>query len=199
MCSEVGPRPPWYVYDAKGKLGIPDVPERLLKHPELVQRGLASRLGQCDEIMFRAGSLRQLTLKQGCVYMTEWNRDPIQVVKILDPNTEEVAIQERLLGEISRPNNHTLPSEMTVTGHPLLLMPMLHRVDMFEVWERDSLRSVLDVMFQMVEGIDFLHSLKIVHMDICWGNMLAASAHHLRWSIFATVGAELGVAREETY
>lgn len=47
ICSEVGSSPPWYVYDAKGKLCIPDsdVPERLLNHPELVQRGLASRLG----------------------------------------------------------------------------------------------------------------------------------------------------------
>ncbi|KAH9857407.1 hypothetical protein C2E23DRAFT_719704 [Lenzites betulinus] len=159
MYDDVGPSPPWYVYDAAGQLRVLDVPDRLLKHPELVQRGLASRLGD--------------TLKPGCVYMAEHGRDPVQVIKILDPNTEEVAIQDRLLREINRPNNHTLPSEMTVTGHPLLIMPMISRVTPLSAWKRDSLRSFLDIMFQM--GIEFLHSLRIVHMDICSGNMLAAT------------------------
>lgn len=90
--------------------------------------------------------------------MAEHGRDPVQVIKILDPNTEEVAIQDRLLREINRPNNHTLPSEMTVTGHPLLIMPMISRVTPLSAWKRDSLRSFLDIMFQMVEACPILLS-----------------------------------------
>ncbi|OJT02692.1 hypothetical protein TRAPUB_6766 [Trametes pubescens] len=71
---------------------------------------------------------------------------------------------------------------MTVTGHPLLIMPMVSRVDYIQPGEV-SLSVLLDVMFQIVEifvkGIEFLHSLRIVHMvDICGGNMLTAHPEH---------------------
>ncbi|KAH9857415.1 hypothetical protein C2E23DRAFT_272729 [Lenzites betulinus] len=166
MYYEVGPSPPWWVFDADGERCLLEIPDRLrlLKHPELEQRGLASKLRH--------------PIKPGRVYCTECERDPEMVVKILDPNTEEVAVQKRLLREISRPNNHTLPSEITATGHSLLIMPMLDRMQHIGVGRQDSISGFLDVLFQMIEGIEFLHSLKIVHMDICDGNMLTADAHH---------------------
>ncbi|KAH9857417.1 hypothetical protein C2E23DRAFT_804084, partial [Lenzites betulinus] len=163
MYSEVGPSPPWYVFDADGEQCLLEIPDRLLQHPELKQRGLATKLRD--------------TMKPGCVFFTEYDKDPVQVIKILDPNTEEVAVQERLLCEIGRPNNHTLPSEITVTGHPVLIMPMLDSVQRFASGKEDSISVFLDIMFQIIEGIEFLHSLKIVHMDICDNNMLTANAH----------------------
>lgn len=85
------------------------------------------------------------------MYSTNPEIDPAYAVKILDPNTEEVVIQERLLREIDRPNNHTLPSEMTVTGHPLLIMPLVDWVDGIHPEDEKSLSMLLDVMFQIVE------------------------------------------------
>ncbi|KAH9857378.1 hypothetical protein C2E23DRAFT_719669 [Lenzites betulinus] len=171
MYDDVGPSPPWYVYDAAGEICVLDIPDRLLQHPELEQRGLVSKLRD--------------TLKPGCVYCTPLGTIPGDVVKILDPNTEEVYVQQRLLREINRPNNHTLPSEMTATGHPLLIMPMVSTMERIGTGRRDSISGFLDVMFQMIEarlipifGIEFLHSLKIVHMDVCMGNMLTADACH---------------------
>lgn len=168
MYSEVGPSPPWYVYDAAGQLRVLDVPDRLLKHPELVQRGLASKLGDTLKpvrynIVPHWSAHTTYNHIQGCVYMAEHDGDPVQVIKILDPNTEEVTIQDRLLREIDRPNNHTLPSEMTVTGHPLLIMPMITRVTPLSAWKRDSLRSFLDIMFQMVEACP----ISISVIDLC--------------------------------
>ncbi|OJT02685.1 hypothetical protein TRAPUB_6759 [Trametes pubescens] len=116
-------------------------------------------------------------VEQGCVYSTNAATNPAYAVKILDPNTEEVLIQERLLREIDHPSNHTLPSEMTVTGHPLLIMPMVHSAE-YIYPGKCSLSMVLDVMFQLVEGIEFMHSLHIVHMDICPGNLLTANPRH---------------------
>ncbi len=97
-------------------------------------------------------------VEQGCVYSTNAATNPAYAVKILDPNTEEVIIQERLLREIDHPSNHTLPSEMTVTGHPLLIMSMLHSAEYIYPGKR-SLSMVLDVMFQLVEVCRTLTSL----------------------------------------
>ncbi|KAH9857406.1 hypothetical protein C2E23DRAFT_719678 [Lenzites betulinus] len=163
MYAKVGPSPPWYVYDAAGDICALDIPDRLLQHPELEQRGLILRLRD--------------TLKPGCVYSTINGTIPGCVVKILDPNTEEVAIQQRLLREINRPNNHTLPSEMTLTGHPLLIMPMM--VEYTTVIATSNLcRSLVRALLFRIQGIEFLHSLKIVHMDVCDGNMLTADTRH---------------------
>lgn len=86
------------------------------------------------------------------MYSTDPDITPAYAVKILDPNTEEVIIQERLLHEIYIPNNHTLPSQITVTGHPLLIMPMIVRVDYIHPGPgKESLGVLLDVMFQIVE------------------------------------------------
>ncbi|OJT02690.1 hypothetical protein TRAPUB_6764 [Trametes pubescens] len=138
--SDIGPSPPWYVRNADGTIGDPTaIPDGLLHHPVLEQRGLASKL--------------HTPLKAGCVYTlkTDPNTHPLHVVKILDPNTEEVAIQDRLLHEIGRPNNHTVPAEMIFTGHPLLIMPKLDAVNCIYPQRPDSLSVFVDIMFQMVE------------------------------------------------
>ncbi|EIW56498.1 uncharacterized protein TRAVEDRAFT_49324 [Trametes versicolor FP-101664 SS1] len=155
--------PPWFVISPDGSIDALAVPERLLRHPELLQRGITP----CAPLH-----------KIGVVYRTDdLAGGPVHVIKILDPSTEEVAIHERLLREIKRPNNYTIPSELTATGHPLLIMPMLGDVIFMreEVW---CPRILLDIIFQLVEGADFLHSLHIVHMDMCPDNVLGASSRH---------------------
>lgn len=71
-------------------------------------------------------------------------------VKILSPRTEEVAIQQRVLRERGRPDNHTLPGEMTSAGHPLLIMPAVVLVQDKPVLEL-SLGDILDAVFQILE------------------------------------------------
>ncbi|OJT02695.1 hypothetical protein TRAPUB_6769 [Trametes pubescens] len=155
MSSNIGPSPPWFVLRPDGSLGdMSAIPDRLLRHPELEQRGLASKLYQpikaVRPLHLWVPGVAADTIEQGCVYSTDPETDPAYAVKILDPNTEEVVIQERLLRELGRPNNHTLPSEMTVTGHPLLIMPLVDDVDYIHPG-KESLSVLLDVMFQIVE------------------------------------------------
>lgn len=73
-----------------------------------------------------------------------------QIVKILNTAREEIAIYERLLPELHRPNNHTLPCEITRIGHPLLIMPRIDWVDSIYglSW---TLPQLMDVVFQVVE------------------------------------------------
>ncbi len=156
MSSDIGPSPPWFILLPDGSLGdIVAIPDRLLRHPELEHRGLASKLYQPIKAVrpssFCVPVVAADSIEQGCVYSTDPEIDPAYAVKILDPNTQEVVIQERLLREIGRPNNHTLPSEITVTGHPLLIMPLIERVDCIHPEDEKSLSMFLDVMFQIVE------------------------------------------------
>ncbi|KAL1943184.1 hypothetical protein VTO73DRAFT_4259 [Trametes versicolor] len=152
---------PWLVTDSDGNIDFCAIPDRLLSHPEIQRRGIV------------------LTdvLKPGTVFGTLPQIDPVYVVKIIDLNMEELAIYQRLLPELRRPNNHTLPCEITLNGHPLLIMPWFDRF-----WgahcNKETASTLVDIIFQLVEGLEYLHSMHIVHMDMCMDNLLAANRHH---------------------
>ena len=53
-------------------------------------------------------------------------KEPLYHIKILDTDTEEAAIFQRL-SQLPDPRNHIIPGELThpEAGHPLLIMPSL--------------------------------------------------------------------------
>lgn len=91
---------------------------------------------------------------QGFVYTSDNLRKPKVVVKILNPNTEERAIYERLLPLDPASPNHTLPHcEITQSGYPLLVMPRISTFICLRVGSpRDfSLYELLGFCLQVVE------------------------------------------------
>ncbi|KAI0768326.1 hypothetical protein BD413DRAFT_614639 [Trametes elegans] len=86
--------PPWLVRDSDtGRVLILEVPEGLKNHPVLQQRGIVITE----------------PAKPGAVYTSDNLTQPQYAVKILDLNTEERAIYERLLPLDPASPNHTLP------------------------------------------------------------------------------------------
>ncbi|KAL1939036.1 hypothetical protein VTO73DRAFT_10296 [Trametes versicolor] len=160
--------PPWYTFFPNGGMNPAGVPDRLLRHPELQERGMIPYAAIKPGVVFCTRDLSDNT-----------PRDPIQVIKVLDTNGEELPIYEHLLRELHRPNNHTVPSEISSVGHPLLIMPFIgylrhmHGLN----W---SPRKLVEFLFQFVEGLEYLHSLHIVHMDICPQNVLAGLARNVK-------------------
>ncbi|KAH9846055.1 hypothetical protein C2E23DRAFT_623866 [Lenzites betulinus] len=153
-----GLNPPWYVpFPGRDAIDPGGIPDRLLCHPELQERGLVPFI----------------PTKPGIVFRTTPFEEPITIIKILNTEREEREIYKRLLSEANqRPNNHTVPSELTQTGHPLLIMPQIHNVRIIHggTWPP---RKAMDIIFQLVEGVELLHSLHIVHMDMCRMNLMA--------------------------
>ncbi|KAI0365046.1 hypothetical protein BV20DRAFT_955088 [Pilatotrama ljubarskyi] len=157
--------PPWYIRDPQtGEIQILGVPERLQSHPDLRRRGLVP----------------VEPLKPGFVYITSTEHSPQYAIKILDLETNELAIYERLLQLDPASPNHTLPCELSQLGHPLLIMPRLGSVYSFRGRRRWTLYEVLGVFLQIVEGVEFLHQLNIAHMDICRDNVIGAHTNHAR-------------------
>ncbi|EIW53694.1 uncharacterized protein TRAVEDRAFT_52813 [Trametes versicolor FP-101664 SS1] len=159
--SDSGPNPPWYTFLPDGRFDPGGIPDRLLQHSELQKRGIVP-----------TG-----TFKPGAVFSVKGflenapQFDPALVIKVLDTNGAELPIYERLLGELDRPNNHTLPSEITTVGHPLLIMPFIGSIwDLHDPYS--SPRFLVDFLYQFVEGVEYLHSHHIVHMDISPHNVL---------------------------
>ncbi|KAI0357916.1 hypothetical protein OH77DRAFT_1519220 [Trametes cingulata] len=153
--------PPWDVLDPHtGEIRMLGVPERLQSHPGLRERGLVATE----------------PLKPGFVYVTSHRQQPQYAIKILDLETEELAIYERLLRLDLASPNHTLPCEITQLGHPLLIMPRLHSVYGMFGGSRWKLYELLSVFLQIVEGVEFLHRLRIAHLDLCLDNVIGARA-----------------------
>ncbi|KAH9853204.1 hypothetical protein C2E23DRAFT_868359 [Lenzites betulinus] len=137
--------PPWYVYSPDGRFEPGGIPDRLLHHPTIQERGMVPVMPLIPGVVFSTAT------------------DPDFVIKVLNTEREELAIYKRLLSDMNWSNNHTVPFELTQTGHPLLIMPFLDRLSSIHGghW---SPRSAMNVILQFVEGIDYLHSLHIVHM-----------------------------------
>ncbi|EIW56499.1 uncharacterized protein TRAVEDRAFT_49325 [Trametes versicolor FP-101664 SS1] len=152
---------PWFARFPDGSINYGAIPDRLTRHPEVQRRGI----------------VLTNTLKAGAVYRTLATIDPCYVVKILNLSTEELAIYQRLLREPKRPNSHTVPVELILDSHPLLIMPSLG--ELMDVHRyKQTAATLVDVIFQLVEGLEYLHSLHIVHMDMCMDNVLAANNRH---------------------
>ncbi|KAI0655854.1 hypothetical protein C8Q70DRAFT_1015952 [Cubamyces menziesii] len=151
--------PPWFAYYPDGDIRFGGVPDRLLDHPEIRRRGI------------------NLTdaLKPGVVFRAALDR-PAFVVKVIDLDTEELPIYERLLrvSDIRLDYNHTVPSEIYRDGHPLLMMPYLNTLTSLLIKEGCTLDRLLDIFYQLVEGVEYLHDLRIAHLDICYDNVVTA-------------------------
>ncbi|KAH9886279.1 hypothetical protein C8Q73DRAFT_716133 [Cubamyces lactineus] len=64
--------------------------------------------------------------------------------------------------------------EMYREGHPLLIMPYLRDLTTCLVVEARTPAYLFDMFYQLAEGIEYLHSLHIAHMDVCHDNFVAA-------------------------
>ncbi|KAJ8481351.1 hypothetical protein ONZ51_g6048 [Trametes cubensis] len=162
--EEVHDNPPWYARYPNGDINCGGVPDRLLNHPELQRRGIVLRDPSKPGVVFRSFATDDGPHNQGFV------------VKVLDLDTQELEIYERLLDHVSSPQNHTIPSEIVRSGHPMLIMPMLSRIDMVIYQQCSSLSGLADVFYQLIEGVNYLHKHNIAHMDLCPGNVGGALA-----------------------
>ncbi|KAH9896630.1 hypothetical protein C8Q73DRAFT_788965 [Cubamyces lactineus] len=164
--SDIHDNPPWYARHANGTVNFGGVPDRLLNHPELQRRGIVLRDSSKPGVVFRSFATDDGLPNRGFV------------VKVLDLETEELEIYERLLDDLSSPQNHTIPCEIVRSGHPMLIMPMLSRIDVV-IGRRCSssrLNGLLDIFYQIIEGVTYLHKNNIAHMDLCPGNVGGALA-----------------------
>ncbi|KAI0676972.1 hypothetical protein C8Q78DRAFT_1000409 [Trametes maxima] len=150
--------PPWLVADQDGNIVWDAVPERLLHNSDLRQRGI----------------VLNHALKPGTVFRDIVHGGPGHVVKALDLNTEELSIYERLLRDVECPMNHTLPCEIVRAEHPLLIMPLLGTLNNRIYAESLTLRSHFRIFYELIEGVEYLHSMRIAHLDIAMGNVLFA-------------------------
>ncbi|KAJ8469921.1 hypothetical protein ONZ51_g8669 [Trametes cubensis] len=161
--------PPWYERDENGEIMILEVPAGLKTHPEIIRRGL-----ELEPIF---------SCKIGVVYKTCWFKEPVYYIKIVDTDTEEAAVFQRL-SRYRDPRNHTIPGELTPpdAGHPLLITPSLCDYFCLEVLGESGskLYCAFSMFLQLMEGIEFMHDLQIVHMDICTANVVASGqgTHH---------------------
>ncbi|KAH9896632.1 hypothetical protein C8Q73DRAFT_686338 [Cubamyces lactineus] len=159
VVSETHDNPPWYARNPDGSIHCSGVPDRLVDHPELLRRGIVLDDSLKPGVVFRSIAKDDGPAGRGFV------------VKILDLADEELEIYERLLGCLSSPQNHTIPCEIVRNGHPMLIMPMLSRIDLTTRRQCNRLSDLLDIFHQLTEGVAFLHKHHIVHMDLCLGNV----------------------------
>ncbi|KAI0331341.1 hypothetical protein GY45DRAFT_630703 [Cubamyces sp. BRFM 1775] len=153
--------PPWYEVDENGEIMILEVPARLKSHPEVIRRGFEPLI----------------PIKIGVVYITPPSNGIEYYIKILDTDTEEARIFQQLSRRVD-PRNHTIPGELTSpeVGHPLLITPALASLGSM-VGLTKTLPRTLSIFLQLMEGIEFMHSLQIAHMDVCAGNLLGTDIH----------------------
>ncbi|KAI0325204.1 hypothetical protein GY45DRAFT_280962 [Cubamyces sp. BRFM 1775] len=155
--------PPWIAYNPDGSIHFGGVPDRLLNHPEMRRRGI--KLGGA--------------MNPGFVFRSIPTKNPQFIVKVLDLDTEELPIYERLLRELKSPHNHTIPCEIYREGHPLLIMPYLVQLDSLVIRDCASLGRLLQILQDLAEGVEFLHQQHIAHLDICFNNIVAALGEHI--------------------
>ncbi|KAI0325206.1 hypothetical protein GY45DRAFT_1330626 [Cubamyces sp. BRFM 1775] len=168
--------PPWEAYNPDGSIHMGGVPDRLLDHPEMQRRGIT--LGYA--------------MHPGFVFASVPAEGQQFVVKVLDLNTEELSIYERLL-QADKPRNHTIPCDIYREGHPLLIMPLLIPLRSLVFRKCLTLRRLLHIFEELAEGVEFLHEQHIAHLDICPNNVLAALDEHV------SEHPNRGLACERTY
>ncbi|PIL34773.1 hypothetical protein GSI_02560 [Ganoderma sinense ZZ0214-1] len=139
-----------------------DVPDWLKTHPDLLARDI---------------QLHGAIKPYGSLYYTPRPYDayiPQYVVKVLDPATEECSINQRLQHNLSSPN-HGLPCEIIPSEPRLLVMPYVGSLGLMDFKNRPT-SFFLDVYHQIIEGVEYLHRLRIAHLDICYANVASASS-----------------------
>ncbi|PIL34811.1 hypothetical protein GSI_02598 [Ganoderma sinense ZZ0214-1] len=123
-------------------------------------------------------------LRPPTVFCTSWFATPQHVVKIVEPDAnlkldiDEAAICEFLQRPGARESpdtNHTIPCDVVHAEKTVLVMPYLPSMKAPPTLDPRWLESFLDLAYQLLEGIDYLHRNRIAHMDICPGNLLAAT------------------------
>ncbi|KAI0643522.1 hypothetical protein C8Q79DRAFT_915628 [Trametes meyenii] len=150
------------------------IPNLLKTHPELRRR----RIWLTD------------VLKPDYVYHTSVARPPTYAVKIVREDGLEGEIYEVLL-KFSDKRNHTLPCEVVRDAERPSIIIMPHMGSMRAIGRRItawSLSEFLSVFLQIVEGVEFMHEHRIVHMDICWGNTAAAGKRQVEEHSHLTEG-----------
>ncbi|KAI0357933.1 hypothetical protein OH77DRAFT_1422079 [Trametes cingulata] len=153
-CSEIDRR-------STDETGESPIPHDVLYDPELRRRNIILRV----------------PLKPDVVFGTAFLDAPNYVVKVFNPNTEELPLYIRLLGDLS-PVNHTVPSEIIHSQHALLIMPMLTEIYCHIRSAPKRLRYGLFPAFhELVEGVEYLHKSHIAHLDIYPENIMIANSN----------------------
>ncbi|KAJ3010204.1 hypothetical protein NUW54_g2557 [Trametes sanguinea] len=168
-------RPPWFAFNPDGSIHLGGVPERILRHPGLQKRRITpvdavkpvSLLPHLDHWHYDMHA--HLNVRhQGVAFRSVEDRF---IVKALNLETEELQIYERLIPNLADPANHIVPCDIERDGHPLLIMPILWDISLI-VHENAPHSRVLRVLYELVEGVEYLHRYNIVHMDICYDNAM---------------------------
>ena len=75
---------------------------------------------------------------------------------MLNTNTEEIQIYDKLLSRIHSPLNHTVPAEIYRDGHPLLIMPFLNDLTALLLSEERTPARLFDIFYQLAEVSNLL-------------------------------------------
>ncbi|KAI0751751.1 hypothetical protein C8Q80DRAFT_595690 [Daedaleopsis nitida] len=146
-------------------VSIPGIPDWVKNHPEVKARGLDL----------------QDALKPGVTWRTG-DQIPPYVVKALNPAGQEADIYERLRSLDPTCLSHTLPGCDVYDTHserPILIMPVISEfMANFPAWD---LVKLLDCYHQILEGVEFLHDMKIAHLDFVTDNLLLARKHDVEF------------------
>ncbi|KAI0076787.1 hypothetical protein K474DRAFT_1644320 [Panus rudis PR-1116 ss-1] len=141
---------------------IAHVPHWLRTHPVLNKRGIVPR--------FR-------NRPYGCLYSARNDNGPSYAVKVIPRGSDEATIYRKLQETLASPANHTLPCEIvgSEAGEDLLLiLPFLEESRMVPCQDW-PLSRVLNFIYQVLEGLEFLHELNIAHLDLARGNIMIST------------------------
>ncbi|KAI0745883.1 hypothetical protein C8Q76DRAFT_665209 [Earliella scabrosa] len=150
------------------------VPEWILDHPELKARGIILDHPVKPVSSLFVSPVASLSILQDVAWRTGYD-DPGRpyVIKTVKSSSPEADIYEKLLRFSSASPNHTLPCKVIRSHPPLLIMPALSEFTVlpFHEWSFGALLRGFD---QVLEGVEFLHQLKIAHLDCVTDNFLYA-------------------------
>ncbi|RDX46417.1 hypothetical protein OH76DRAFT_1406924 [Lentinus brumalis] len=151
------------------------IPGWVSEHPELKARKIEL------EIVFKPHIAWRSPFKPDDV--------PHYVVKIVKEFSQEAEIYDQLKQYSRASPNHTVPCDVirNESQLPLLIMPCVSHYDdqIFSDW---NITQVVDYFRQIVEGLEFLHDHRIVHLDLRFDNLVLTQ----RWDVEYHKDLELG-------
>ncbi|KAI0737959.1 hypothetical protein C8Q80DRAFT_1275989 [Daedaleopsis nitida] len=149
---------------SRDDLGPLAPPVWLENHPELIRRNI----------------VLEVPLKPFCAWRTSFMKEiPQYAVKLITSDgPQEADIYDILHTLDTASPNHTLPCDVirptTDTEEPFLIMPWLEDIIFYDR-SKWGIRPLLKIFRQVIEGIEFLHRLRIAHMDMYDGQVLIAT------------------------